>query len=816
MTNQNQVIKQHIRINAPLSLIFFVTLFLCNIASSNYASAQNPRQRVSLDDGWKFSIGNAMDASKNFNYGNQNVTDVKLADDKKFWKGPAKVLRAEFNDSAWTEVNLPHDWVLTLPIVKNDNEYYTLHGSKPISSLYPENSIGWYRKKIFVPQNDSIYRYTLTFDGVYRNSRVYINGCCVIQHQSGYSSFNADITDYLRFGKENQIVVMVDATKFEGWWYEGAGIYRHAWLTRKADINIPENGLWVRADINGNEAKLKIETTIDNHSYKAAQCTVESYLSDLSGKIIARTAGNNTELATGITKINTETNAAGIKLWSIDEPNLYRVVSLIKQDGKTIDSTSVKFGFRTIEATTRGLLVNGKYCKIKGFCNHQDHAGVGIAVPNAVRLYRLQLLKELGCNAIRIHHAMAPEILDMCDSLGIFVLGETRQFGSNEMAMQEFENLIVRDRNHPSLFMWCIGNEQTAFQDTEIGKRIALTMIEKQKELDPTRTSTFGGNNGGKYYGTNSVIPVRGFNYFLDESIKYHENHPEQPVIATETSSSQSARGVYFPTKEDGYKADYDYANEEWWKIAASHDWIMGGFSWTGFDYRGENYWPGVVSNFGVMDLCGFPKNTYYYYKSWWTDKDVLHLFPHWNWKGKEGQTIKVYCHSNADNVELFLNGKSLGKKVMPRNGHLDWDVKYAAGTLKAVAYRNNRKIVENLSTTGQPVHIIATTSKNVMNANGKDNIIVNFSATDSKGREVPDAMNRLNFEISKNAKILGVGNGDPDCYEKDWIDGTTCSRKLFNGKCQVILQSGKEKGKITFTATGEGLKNCTLTFEQK
>lgn len=276
----------------------------------------------------------------------------------------------------------------------------------------------------------------------------------------------------------------------------------------------------------------------------------------------------------------------------------------------------VNFGFRTIEATAKGLFVNGHYTKIQGFCNHQDHAGVGTAVPNKVRLYRLKLLKDMGCNAIRIHHSMAPEILDYCDSLGIFVLSETRIFGSSALAMDEFENQIIRDRNHPCVMMWCMGNEQNYFQNTDEGRRIALSMMAKQKELDPTRTIAYGGNNGGKKsIGINSVIPVRGFNYYIDESIGYKQLRPEQPIMASEASSSLATRGIYFPVKGDGYAPNYDEQNEPWWKIAAANDWFMGGFSWTGFDYRGENNAPAVVCNFGIMDLCGFPKNAYYYYK---------------------------------------------------------------------------------------------------------------------------------------------------------------------------------------------------------
>ena len=786
----------------------FSIFILITFSAFSITKAQNLRQRISLDENWNFCLGNALDSQKNFKYGEQSVVDFKMSDDYKRFQEYSQVLNSDFDDSKWQSINLPHDWAVDLPFADSDDHYYANHGFKPVGHAFPQNSIGWYRKKIVVPQSDSICRFSLVFDGVYRNSRVYVNGNYVGGCESGYNSFNLDISDYLYFGKENQIVVMADATKYEGWWYEGAGIYRHVWLVRTSPVHIPVNGMFAHAQLKGKMANLVVETTIDNPTLTRPNYFVESYLVDALGKRVSEKSSVSGLLALGNNVVQSEMKIDNPHLWSIDDPYLYKIVTEVKTNGVPVDSMKVRFGFRKIEAKPNGFFINDKYIKIKGFCNHQDHAGVGTAVPDKVRLYRLQLLKEMGCNAIRIHHSMAPEILDYCDSLGILVLSETRQFGSNALAMKEFENQLIRDRNHPCVFMWCLGNEQNYTQNTDIGRRIALTMMSRQMALDPTRTITYGGNNGGKQrVGINSVIPVRGFNYYIDESIQYKRNNPQQPILATEASSSLATRGVYFLTKGDGYRPDYDQENEPWWKIAAENNWFMGGFSWTGFDYRGENQYPAVICNFGIMDLCGFPKNAYYYYKSWWTDKDVLHIFPHWNWKGKEGQNIPVWCYSNANNVELFLNGKSLGKKEMPCNGHIEWMVKYTPGTLKAVAYKRGKRLVEEISTTGNPYKIVAQINNPSLLANGKDNAIINFSVVDKKGREVPDAMNKLDFVVAGDAKILGVGNGDPSSREKEFIDGKTCSRKLFNGKCQVILQSGKTKGKITLRVNGVNLK---------
>jgi len=797
--------------------IYFILILVSSfISSPDIINGQNVREKINFDDNWKFHLGNAKDPEKNFNYGAHSSIDLKLADDYKKLKKYAAILTSEFDDNDWNTITLPHDWAVELPFVEQPELYQGMHGYKPIGAPFPENSIGWYRKNFNVALQDSVFSYTLQFDGVYRNCKVFINGNFVCSNKSGYTSFDIDITSYLFFGKSNQIVVYVDASQFEGWWYEGAGIYRHVWLIKTNPVHIPVNGIFAYAEIKSSKAKLHIETTIANKSCKPAGCEIQSYIMDSQEKIIASSKISKLDLGYGNKNIIQEINISRPHLWSTEDPYLYKIVSLIKHKAKIIDSVSVPFGFRTVLAASNGLFLNGKYLKIKGFCNHQDHSGVGIAVPDAVEYYRLKLLKEIGTNAIRIHHAVSPALLDMCDRMGILVLNETRQFSAGNEAMEEWERLIIRDRNHPSVFMWCLGNEQNILQDTENGKRIALTMIAKQKELDPLRTSTFAANNGGKFRkGINLVIPVRGFNYRVEESVQYKKDNPNQPVLITEAASSQSTRGIYFTNEKNKYKTDYDKACEKWWKIAAANNWNMGGFSWTGFDYRGEDSWPNVVCNYGIMDICGFPKNAYYYYKSWWTNEDVLHIFPHWNWKGKEGEDINVWCYSNADNVELFLNGKSLGKKGMPRNGHIEWAVKYQPGNLKAVAYKNGRKLEEIIKTTDEPYKIIADPDRTVITADGKDAVIINYSAQDKNGLDVPDAGNLLHFKIYGDARIIGAGNGDPGSMEPDKYTGNNYQRRLFNGKCQIIVQSGTKAGSFEVEADAEGLQKSSLTIRQ-
>ncbi|HXB93260.1 MAG TPA: glycosyl hydrolase 53 family protein, partial [Puia sp.] len=462
--------------------------------------------------------------------------------------------------------------------------------------------------------------------------------------------------------------------------------------------------------------------------------------------------------------------------------------------------------------------VNGQYTKIKGVNNHQDHAGVGTAMPDYLQYYRVRLLKQMGANAWRTsHNPPDPGLLDACDSLGLLVLDENRLLNSSPEYMDQFRRLVMRDRNHASVFLWSIGNEEQRVQTNSIGKRIAETLMAAQMEWDPTRSCTYAADLPNVYRGVNEVIPIRGFNYRIAAVDPYHHDHPGQPILGTEMGSTVTTRGIYNRDTVNAYVPDEDliapwWANtaEQWWTLAADRPWWLGGFVWTGFDYRGEPtpyQWPNINSHFGVMDMCGFPKNLYYYYQSWWTDEDVLHISPHWNWKGKEGQPIPVWVNTNADDVELFLNGKSLGKKDMPRNRHLEWTVPYEAGTLEAVAFKKGKKLTAKVTTTGDPFEIVVTPYKTTMPGDGKDATVINISVVDRQGREVPDASNLIRFTAAGDLHMIGTGNGDPSSHEPDKCEEGAWQRHLFNGKCQVIVQAGTRAGMYKFEAKADGLQ---------
>jgi beta-galactosidase len=398
----------------------------------------------------------------------------------------------------------------------------------------------------------------------------------------------------------------------------------------------------------------------------------------------------------------------------------------------------------------------------------------------------------------------------------MLVLDEQRLLNSSPEYLDQFERLIKRDRNHPSVFLWSIGNEEGWIQANSIGKRIAQTLLAKQQELDPSRTSTYAADMGNVFNGVNEVIPVRGFNYRQFAVADYHKDHPTQPLIGTEMGSTVTTRGQYTLDSLKAYVPDQDITApwwasraEIWWKLAAENAYWAGGFIWTGFDYRGEPTpykWPNINSHFGVMDMCGFPKNIYYYYQSWWTDKDVLHISPHWNWPDKVGQPIDVWVNSNADDVELFLNGKSLGKKTMPRNEHLQWSVVYEPGTLEAIAYKKGKRLTSKVETTGPAVEVVLKPYKTTLLADGQDVAVMNITAVDKEGREVPTANQLIKFSLKGDAKIIGVGNGDPSSHEADKCADGAWQRSLFNGKCQVLVQAGKTVGGIQFEASAEGL----------
>ena len=731
------------------------------------AADPSPRQRLLLDFGWKFHLGDDWGLSERLDKAGVNP-------------GPAG---RTFGDANWRTVNLPHDWLPELPF---DPKADDSHGFKPFGPGYHSNSVAWYRRTFQLSEEDRGRRLMLEFDGVYRDCRVFFNGYFLGHHESGYTGFRYDITDLANVGGANTVVVRVDASQFEGWFYEGAGIYRHVWLTKTGPLHVAPDGTFVSSEFAGNvpegRATIHVQTLVQNSEITGGRTrvTVACEIRDPKGESVAHCARSVTMGAWTNEEVLQNVTVSAPALWSPETPNLYKLITTLRVQDQVVDRTETEFGIRTIAFDPdKGFLLNGKFCEIKGTCNHQDHAGVGSALPDRLQYFRVSRLKDMGDNAIRTsHNPPTPELLEACDRLGMLVMDENRLLGSDAQNLDYLSGQIRRDRNHPSVIIWSLFNEEDQ-QTTPTAARITTTMQRLVHELDPTRLCTAAGNVGNVFQGVNSVLDVRGWNYYPTAVDAYHAEHPTQPEIGTEQASTVCTRGIYANDKERGYVSAYDdnappwaTTAEFWWKIFAARPWLSGGFVWTGFDYRGEPTpysWPCINSHFGIMDTCGFAKDNFYYYQSWWSDRSVLHLLPHWNWPGKEGEDIDVRCLSNCQEVELFLNGQSLGRKSMPANSHLQWNVKYTPGVLSAKGYKDGQVIAEQkVETTGPAAAVKLTPDRASINADGEDLSVITVAVTDSTGRIMPVAENHIEFELSGPGKIIGVGNGDPSCHEPD------------------------------------------------
>jgi len=733
--------------------------------------------------------------------------------------------RVRADDEGWTAVSLPHDWAISLPYSNKGSR----NGLRAIGRAHPANNVGWYRKTFAVPADAADGRTYLQFDGVYRDAQFWMNGVYLGRNDSGYSERRFDVTDVLEYGSTNNFVcVRVDASKDEGWWYDGAGIYRHVWLIRKHARHIlPGSVFAYAASASPEKARLKL-------AVRASESDGEMRWT-LQGP-------DGAPVATAKSMVNADGSCAAEmevvspRLWSPDSPSLYVLVTEYCADGKSTDVERTTLGIRSVVFDPdRGLILNGKRVPVHGVCCHQDHAGVGVAVPDSIQDYRIRRLKEIGVNAYRTsHNPPTPELLDACDRHGILVMDEARFFASTEEGLSQFERLIVRDRNHPCVVAWSLGNEEHNVQNRDVGRRMAETMKRLQWRLDPSRVTTYGGNNGKHHAGVNEVVDVRGVNYIRlvgvdnGEFDKYHQDHPTTPVWGSEEASTLCTRGSDYFVGGKGRQilADSDtvanrphgwsYSAEEWTTRAETRPWFAGAFAWTGFDYRGECHWPAVLNNFGILDLCGFPKNNAYYYQARWTDKDVLHIYPHPN-----ASRTNFWVNTNCDSVELFVNGRSVGRQNRTDGVYrLSFPVSFTNGTVEALGRRNGREVRQVVRTSGRAVRVEAVADHTVLAADGVDATVVNLTARDADGNEVYDAGARLYFDCEGAGRILGLGNGDPLDHDSDVKEGSLgggmWTRRLFNGKCQVVVQSAGRPGRLVLSWRGDGLVEGRMEIDVK
>jgi len=785
-------------------------------ASDAALPAMAPRERLLFDFGWKFQFGNSVDPAKDLGFGNGQGDFAKT--------GEFEFAKVKFDDSKWRALDLPHDWAVELPFVHD--EVQNSHGFKPVGRRYPDTSVGWYRHTFDIPATDAGRRITIEFDGVFRDVLVWVNGCFIGRNDNGYAPFHFDLTDFLAIGAKNCIVARVDASFGDGWFYEGAGIYRHVWLTKTDAVHLGKFESYARASLNGNSSTVSLGTEVRNDGAVNANAKVSWKIVDAGGKTVATAdAAQQSIAADGSATFTSTANLSNPALWSVESPNLYKAIVTVESAGKVVDAEQFNFGVRTaVFDADKGFFLNGKSLKIQGTCNHQDHAGVGAALPDRLQYFRLGVLREMGCNAVRTSHNMpTPEWVEACDRLGVMMMCETRQMSSNPEGLAQLETMVKRYRNSPSIIIWSMGNEEWQLQDplAEEGAKIATTMVRRCHELDPTRVVS-AAVNGTNEKGISEAFDIIGFNYNLKFPDDFHKKNPKRPIYGSETSSAISTRGVYSTDPLRNTVNAYDgvvpwgETAEEWWKFYGTRDWEAGGFAWTGFDYRGEPTpygWPSINSQFGIIDMCGFPKDTFYYYKAWWgqgAEKEpVLHLFPHWNWTGREGEPIKIWVYSNLDEVELLVNGASAGSQKVPHLGHLEWTAKYQPGSIEVRGSKDGKVVLtEKRETTGDPVSIRLTADRVEINADGEDIAVLTVEALDKDGRHVPTASNLISFKISGAGKLIGVGNGDPNCQESD----KEPKRSLFNGLAQVIVQATKRPGEIHIEAAKEGWEGAELT----
>lgn len=792
-------------------------------------------KQINFDKNWRYFIG---DLSP------RNETDGWGGAKARAYSSGATAFGLD--DTKWKGVILPHDFVIEGDYTRKYMENFDMQAIPEMESIDSrhfaggslEGGICWYRKRFASEEDWNDKRIYLHFGGIYRNSTVYINEYFVGTHKNGYTSFYYDITDFLNLDGENVIAVRVDSTGREGWWYEGGGIYRHVWLEIREQVHIEPYSLYVAArdiDVQGKTASVHIQAIIQNFYLEETHPMIQVAIKDTKGKVIVQSEQIAVceEIPVWDKRAWKHTIAMkDVTLWDIDNPCLYTMEIKVFINGQQIDSEQTNFGIRRLEFDAeKGFLLNDKRVRIQGLCCHHDHAGVGIAIPDEVWEYRFAQMKKMGANAYRsAHHQPSKEVLEICDRLGILVLDETRRMSSAPSDLEELRTVIKHGRNHPSIILWGIGNEEIFSQDRPETIRTTITMRQEVRKLDDTRpiTSAVVCWNGierfdtaQKYIPVTKELDVMGFNYCKTAWNDYHETMPYQPVIITEASANSWTRGCYETNESCGQYYIYDENNEEKcknakkavkkdiaeseWKQFADSPYLGGIFLWTGMDYRGEPTplsYPAVYTQFGIFDYCGFVKDNFYYYQSWWQDKPVLHIFPHWNYQGQEGKKLTMYGYSNLEEVELFVNGKSYGKRTVEKDWYVSWDeVIYEPGQVVAQGFQNGEMIIEKvIETTGTSAKIEVEPYQKVVSENGV--AIFKISIIDEKGRIVPTADNELHFIVEGAGSFLGSGNGNPGDHASDKIP----VRRAFNGLCEVLVQAKEgvaERIRLIVAATG-------------
>lgn len=826
----------------PILLVLFCTSL----------TAKNNREVRDFDQGWKFTLA-----------------DSKL-----------NASAAAFDDSAWRTLNLPHDWSI-------EADFSDKNPATPGGGALP-GGIGWYRKTFTLDKTNIGKCIYIDFDGVYRNSEVWINGTYLGKRPNGYISFRYDLTPYIWFGSVNVIAVKVDNSKQpNSRWYSGSGIYRNVWLNISNPVHVDLWGTRITTpQVSADAAKIDIQTTVKNTTKSSQTVTLKQVLVNADGRELAATEGTQIVKAFSSIPVLLNLTVNHPTLWNLENPYLYKIQTKLYVKGNQVDEYETPVGIRSFTFDIhKGFILNGKHVKINGVCDHHDLGALGTAVNVRAIERQLQILKGMGVNGIRTsHNPPAPELLDLCDKMGFIVMDEafdmwlskktTYDYASDfaEWHVRDLTDQIVRDRNHPSIFIWSIGNEvveQWGEPKTEevdlqqanvqlnnkkvlpsedaklgkLGKNALLTkhLADLARSIDPTRpiTAACNGTDDKNPLFVSDALDIIGFNYHEEEYAGITSRHPNNPFIVTESVSSLQSRGFYLMPSDsvniwperwdkpfnnplqkcsayDNSRAPWGSTHEATWKIVKKYDHVAGQFIWTGFDYLGEPtpyWWPSRSSFFGIVDLAGFPKDVYYMYQSEWTTKDVLYIFPHWNWE--PGKVVDVWAYyNNADEVELYLNGVSLGKRSKTGDDlHVMWRVPYAPGTLKAVSRKDGKEVLaKEIKTAGEPVSIRLKADRSVIDNDGKDLSFVTVELLDKNGNANPLANQLVKFSIEGEGTIAGTDNGD----QNDHVSLKKPERHLFYGKCMAIVQSTSRAGNITLKASVDGMPAQEIVIKSK
>lgn len=773
------------------------------------------RQKIPFDDRWIFHLGdvdNRIPTDKGPLY-MQSKTQTML------W-GPAAVeyigtydtysTEKEISRDKWSPVTLPHDYIISQEPDQTQNN--------TLGFFKYENA--WYRKEFFLSDEDRSKRITLLFEGIATWSTIYLNGIILKHNFCGYNSFEVDITDTVKFDSKNVLAVYVETGHHEGWWYEGAGIYRHVWLCKTDTVSVDLWGVYVRPEkLESDNWKINVETTIRNDRYDNVKLRVASTVIDADSEEAAFCECNGCVDMRDKTTLKYAAVLGKTHLWDIDFPYLYTLKTDVYANDILTDTYYTRFGCRTFELDPdKGMFLNGKHVIIKGVCAHQDLGLTGKAVADNVLQYKIELIKEMGANGYRTSHYPHPEAtMDALDELGFIVMDETRWFSSSEESIEQLEMLVKRDRNRPSVFFWSVGNEEP-HHTTEEGRRICKAMMSRIKKLDTSRAVTTAVSHDPDIATVYDELDAIGINYNLNKYDKIREKYPNKPIFASECAAMGTTRGWYDDSStERGYIDSYDKDMDDWfkgrektWKFLREREWVLGGYQWDAFEHRGETVWPRLCSQSGAIDLFLQKKDSFYQNQSHWIDKPMVHLLPHWNFRGREGEIIRVAAYTNCEELELYLNGKSLGKRSIEKYGHGEWQVVYEPGEIYVEA-RNGGTIFasDRHITSGNPVSLVLRLDNTVSTANGKDVAIVTCYCLDAEGREVPTASPFVRFNCNKLGRIIGTGSDV--C---DHVPVTNPNRQMRAGRATAAVMVGNTAGALKIYAEADGLQSAVLTVE--